>query len=267
MPVLASSGYNTASDVSARMRAILNDAEIPAGDVLTDFLSDGVTPNSVTFQYLNLGYERVQKELASVGVEVSLTEVWFIGLPIMPTIDPEARMVIDDTGCNILYPNGVGTAFANTPQLPVDLVLPLRLWERQTNTANYNGPPMRQPNGGLADLAQQQFLIDWEWKTDGLRFRGATQSQDVKMEYRKRLPQLAAPTDPVPIRDVTNAAAYFSSAAFAAGRGGLMAPGAKVEAMEEITLYKQDSARRRQRKQVRRQPYSGRGGRQQYPYI
>lgn len=262
MPVLGSSAYNTASDVSSRMRAILNDAEIPAGDVLTDFLSNGVTPNPVTFQYLNLGYERVQKELASVGIELSLAEVWFIGLPIMPTIDPEARMIIDDTGCNIIYPSGIGNVLSNTPQLPTDLVLPLDLWERQTATANFTGRPMRQPNGGLASLSQGCYLIDWEWKTDGLRFRGATQSQDVKMEYRKRLPQLAAPTDPVPIRDVTNAAAYFSSAAFAAGRGGMIAPGFKVEAMEEITLYKQDSARRRQRKQVRRQPYSGRNGRQ-----
>jgi hypothetical protein len=252
MPILASSGYNTAEDVLNRVRFIINDSEVAGGDVLTD-------TNPFTFSVLNTGYERVQKELASVGLEVSQVEVWIIGLPIMPITDPEGRMIIDDTGTNIIYPGGVGDIFSLTPQLPTDLVLPLKLWERQTGTTDFLNP-MVQPNTGLLDMTPQTFLYDWEWKTDGLRFRGATQSQDIKLLYRKKLPLLVAPTDPVPIRDVTNAAAYYAAAAFVSSRGGAVAPAFKQEAVEEIQLYKMDSARRRQRKQVRRRPYSGRGG-------
>jgi hypothetical protein len=259
-PVLASSAYNTAEDVLNRIRLILNDSEIAGGDVITD-----TAP--FTFELINAGFERVQIELASVGVETMMAEAWVIGLPVMPTLDPEARMIIDDTGTNIIYPNGVGNSFSMTPQLPTDLVLPVRLYERQSGTANFKGQPMKQPNGGLLDLMQQSFLIDWEWKSDGLRFRGATQSQDVKIEYEKHMQKIAATTDPVPIRGVTNAAAYYSAMVFTASRGGAILPEFKDQAASNIQLYKQISARRRQRKQVRRQPYSGRGGRQQSPIL
>ena len=254
MPILASSAYNVAEDVLARLRVILNDSEITGGDIITD-----TAPFS--FDLLNAAFERVQVELAKVGVETYTAEAWLLALPTMPTLDPEARLVVDDTGTNILYPSGVGNAFSLTPLLPVDLIAPLKLWERQAGTSN-SAAAMIQPNGGLLKQNQQQTLVDWEWKADGLRFRGATQSQDVKILYEKHLAKLAAPTDPVPIRGVVNAAAYFAAQIFAESRGGAIAPQAKLNATEEIFILKQLSVRRRQRKQVRRKPYSGRGGRQ-----
>jgi len=257
MPVLASSSYVTCEDVLNRMRVFADDSEVAGGDVLTD-----TAP--YTFSMVNSGFERVQIELARVGVETMQKESWLIGLPIMPIQDPEARMVVDDSGCNILYPNGSGDIFSNTPQLPTDLILPLRLWERQTGTTGYLGRPMQQPNDGLLDIAQQTYLIDWQWSEDGLRFRGATQSQDVKILYEKALPKLIAPTDPVPIRGVLNAAAYWAVKPFIESRGGMIAPAIKQAAMEEIVLLQQIAARRRQRKQVRRKPYSGIGSR---PYL
>lgn len=253
MPNLPSTAYQTAEDVLNLVRALLNDSEVPGGDVFTDTAA-------FTFPFLNAGYRRVQKELAKVGVEVSIASAWLIGLPTMPTIDPEGRMIVDDEGTHIVYPNGVGNNDYATPVLPTDLVVPLTLWERQNGTTNYP-EPMKQPNGGISTQTQQNFLGEWEWQTDELRFRGALQSEDVKLRYERELPALAAPTDPVPIRDVTNAAAYFTAVAFVASRGGAIAPQYQQSAMQEIFLVQQLSARRRQRKQVRRRPYSGRGGR------
>jgi hypothetical protein len=252
MPVLAASAYNTAEDVLNRLRVILNDSEVAGGDVITDSAP-------FTFVLLNGGFESIAYSLAIVGDETFNKESWLLSLPTMPTIDPEARMIVDDTGTTIIYPNGVGNSFANTPQLPVDLVVPLRLWERQTGTANFTGAPMRQPNGGLSQEVQSNFLVDWQWKSDGLYFRGALQSEDVKIEYLKRLPQLSAPTDPVPIRGVVNAAAYEAAKIFCASRGGAILPQFKAEADSEVYKLKQMTVRRKQRKQVRRQPYSGRG--------
>jgi hypothetical protein len=256
LPVPTTS-YNTCEDVLNRIRVLLNDSEVAGGDILTD-----TAP--FTFQVLNGAFERVQSELSSYGVETMTAEAWLIGLPIMATVDPEARMVIDDTGTNILYPSGIGNVFSLTPQLPVDLVLPLKLWERQTKTTSYP-VPMQQPNTGLFTMSQQSFLVDWEWKADGLRTRGALQSQDIKMLYEKHLPILAAPTDPVPIRGVVNAAAYHGARIVAQSRGGVIAPVFAQEAATEIFTIAQSSARRRQRKQVRRQPYSGRNRQRQGP--
>jgi len=251
MPVLSSSAYNTAEDVLNRLRVIVNDSEVAGGDILTDSAP-------FTFTLLNGGYERVQLELAKVGIETFIQDWWLIGLPIMPTVDPEARMVIDDSGCNIIYPNGAGDVFASAPQLPINLLLPLDLYERQTGSTD-EADKMEQPNNGLPSGSQQSFLMDWEWKADGIRTRGALQSQDVKIVGEANLPRLISPTDPVPIRGVLNAAAYFSAMIFAESRGGLISPQFKAHADEEIFLRIQISARRRQRKQVRRRPYSARG--------
>lgn len=254
MPVLASSAYYTCEYDLNLVRAILNDSEVEGGDVFTD---DAV----MTFDLLNAAYRRVQVELALSGVEVQKKTWWLIGLPSMPTLDPEARMIVSDIGCNILYPNGNGNIFSLVPQLPVDLVCPTKLWERQTNTSTFTAGPMKQRNGELLNTIQQCYLIDWQWQSEGLVFRGALQSQDVKIQGEKMLPQLAAPTDPVPIRGVSNAVAYYTAKAYAESVGGAISATVKQNAMEELEPLKMLSARRRQHKQVRRKPYSGRGGR------
>jgi hypothetical protein len=253
MPVLQTTTYNTAEDVLNRLRVIVNDSEVAGGDILTD-----TAP--FTFQLLNGGYEKVQIDLAVAGIETFTLDWWLIALPIMPTVDPEGRMVIDDSGCNILYPNGVGNVYAGVPQLPTNLVLPLVLAERQTGSTN-PAAEMNQPNGGIRSDAQQLFLLDWEWKADGIRTRGALQSQDLKITGEAQLPQLTVPTQLVPIRGVTNAVAYAAAVIFAESRGGIIAPEFKAHADEEIFRKLQTSARRRQHKQVRRRPFSGRGGR------
>jgi hypothetical protein len=253
MPVLASSAYNTAEDVLNRVRVIINDSEVAGGDILTD-----TAP--FTFTLLNGGYERVQLELAKAGIEVSITEWWLIGLPIVATIDPEARMVIDDSGCNIVFPNGTGDVFSMTPQLPVNLVLPLDLYERQTATT-CEARKMSQARSGLASCCQDLYLLEWEWQAEGIRTRGALQSQDLKIKGEQQLPQLVVPTDPVPIRGVINAAAYFAAMIFSESRGGSIAPIWKQHADEEIFLRLQVNARRRQRKPSRRRAYSHHGQR------
>lgn len=255
MPVLASSAFNTAEDVLTRVRTIINDSEVTGGDVLTD-----TAP--FTFDLLNAGYEQVQSELVTVGVEVALTEAWVLNLPALTSLDPEARLVLDDTGCNIIYPDPANDIIAVTPQLPVDLVQPMRIWERAHGTTNFVGDPMRQPNRGLTDAMQSSYLLEWEWKNDGLRFRGATQALDIKIEYEKNLPKLTAPTDPLPIRGVVNAAAFYAAEIFIASRGGAIVDWAGEKAEEDISRLKMSAARRRQHKQVRRRPYSG-GGRSQ----
>jgi hypothetical protein len=256
MPI-PTSAYNTCEDVLNRIRTIINDSEIQGGDVLTDTAV-------FTFYLLNGAFERVQLELARVGVETFIEYAWLIGLPSMPIVDPEGRMWVNDSGTSIFYPNGVGDVFSLIPQLPTDLIFPLKLWERQNGTQNF-AIPMQQPNTGLFNMDQQTYLVDWEWEQDKILFRGALQSQDVKIKYEKHLPLLAATTDPVPIRGVVNAAAYQGARIFAASRGGAILPEFKAQADYEISLLQQISARRRQRKQVRRMPYSGRDRERQSP--
>lgn len=257
MPVLSSSAYNTAEDVANRIRTIMNDSEIEGGDVLTD-------TSVFLFDAINSGFERVQAEIAAFGGETFTAEAWLLGLPSMPSVDPEGRLVIDDTGANIIYPNGVGNVYSSFPQLPPDLVIPLDCWERASGTTNFLGNPMGKPINGLLPLAQQNYLVDWEWKMDGIRTRGALQSIDLKILYERNLPKLVAVTDPVPIRGVTNAAAYHGVVLIAGMRAGQILLEFKNEAAREILLKARSSSRRRQRQQVRRKPYSGRSRRSSF---
>ncbi|SRR6266550_3616928 len=258
MPVLVTTAYGTCETVLLRARAILNDMEIQGGDVLTD-----VAPFSI--QFLQIAYESVQRQLAIVGVEVNVSYAWLLAIPTMPINDPEGRLIIDDSGTHIVYPNGANGSNFALPQLPVDLVVPLKLWERQTNTVNNPGL-MAHPPGGLRTMGQQTFLVDWEWVGDKLEFRGALQSQDVKIKYEKQLAPIVSVNDPVPIRGVLNAAAYETAAAFAASRGSTLAAGYDKVGQSEIHALQQLSVRQRQRGHHRRQPYSGSGGRN-YPVL
>jgi len=79
---IPTSSYSTCEDVLTRLRTFVNDSEIPGGDVITD-------TNFISFQLLNGAFERVQLELARVGVETMTSEAWLIGLPFMPFVDPE----------------------------------------------------------------------------------------------------------------------------------------------------------------------------------
>lgn len=250
MPVVNTSSYQNVEAVLNRLRTMLNDSEIQGGDVITD-----VAP--FTFQLIQGGFERVQIELAQVGVETMQKYWWVLAIPQAPTADPECRVTVDDAGTEITYPGGIGNAFFLSPQLPPDLVIPMKLWERQNGTTNFVND-MKQPNTGLTNISQQAFLVDWEWTGDQLMFRGALQTQDIKIKGEKQLPTLVAVTDPVPIRGVVNAAAYQAARIFVESRGGIIAPQFAQDADKELELLKGISARRRQFKQVRRRPYSGR---------
>jgi hypothetical protein len=230
------------------------DAQIPQGDILTD-------DAPFTFPFLNASYRTIQMELANNGAETYSTTAWIIGIPAVTIIDPEARLYINDQGCQIVYPGGgAGTATFLSPQLPTDLLVPTTLWERQTQTTN-PARHMGQAKGDFSPCAQRAFLCDWMWETDSLVFRGANQVQDVKMRYEKHLPLLTDPSGTVPIRGVDNAAAYEVAKLYTGSRGGTVAPWAAELGTEEISKLAVQTARRQQHTSHRRQPYSGRGSR------
>jgi len=258
MPVLPSTAYNTVEAVLLRARAMLNDMEIQGGDVLTD-----TAP--FTMQFVSIAYEMIQRRMATVGVETNIDYFWLLNLPTVPTQDPEARLIISDSGTSVTFPSGAGGFSQAQPSLPTNLVVPKKLWERQNGTVNYPSP-MKERIGGLNTMVQQTFLVDWEWVADTLQFRGALQGQDVKIKFEKALQPVVTVNDPVPIRGVTNAAAFYLVEAFLASRGEPMVAQMDAIAIDELKQLKNSSVRRRQRIKHRRRPYRGFGGRQ-YPVL
>jgi hypothetical protein len=238
-------GYPTAEEVLNRARALINDARIAGGEVLTDNVP-------ASFQYLNSAYERVQHELAAAGIETFEKEAIMTNVPAVVSQDASVQVSITFTGTNN------GTTTSPSPVLPADLLVPLRLWERQNGSSEVF-VPMVQPKDGLRSAVQSSRLQVWEWRQDGIYLIGSTQANDIRIRYEAELSDLAATSDAAGILGAKSALAYAVAFEFAVAHG---AQGAAsdfqqlyADALERMKLR---SSRRQQHTPHRRRPYSWR---------
>lgn len=259
MPVVVTTAYGVVEDILLDARAIVNDMAVQGGDVLTDD-----APFSI--QYVNLAYRRIQSYLAQYGVETYATYQWLLGIPPNLTGDCESRVMLSDSGTQIITPSGQGESSFATPVLPDDLVAPLRLRERLSGCTT-RACWMTRPNDGLTSGGywgtqfsnSSCFLRYWDWLDDTLWFYGCTQSVDIELKYEKHLPILSSVTDTVPIRGVDNAAAQYVAYLFSKARGASVADSFGEQGQAELDLLVNRTVRARQRIKVRRRPFRGGG--------
>src|SRR5258708_4354704 len=195
MPVVGSSAYNTAGQITAIIRSLLNDA---SGNLFTDGL---------LMPYVNSAYRKVQRALAAAGQETFLVDDVLLVVPAVSAVDPSLQVVIDDS-----------TAPPN--QLPTDLLTPMEIWERANGSSNdFVRMVDVTSSGGLPAIGQGMTLGIWEWRQDGLYFLGATQDTQIRLRYQKSYPDFTDATSPVLIRNSQEALAYAAAAMAGAARG------------------------------------------------
>jgi hypothetical protein len=230
------SAYNTAAQITALVRSLLNDA---AGNLFTD---------AVLLPYLNSAYRKVQRALENVQSGSQLSDDALIVVPAIPVVDPSARVAITDAGTP---PN----------QLPTDLLVPLRLWERANGSSSgFSEMADLTNHGGLPSEPQTPALRFWEWRADGIYLLGATEDVQVRLRYRKAYPDLASGSSPVLIRNAQEALAFFTAALASAARGAPQAvhwDQAGADALEDLVAR---TTQREQRTSRRRRPYPSRAG-------
>src|SRR5712692_12048981 len=141
MPVIQSSGYGTASGVLGLVRSLLYDAAVAAGDVFTDV---------VLIPFLNTAYHQLQFELANHGVETFIKDNVVLTVPAVTAGDPSTQVVLNDTHNQM-------TTVSPTPQIPTDLLVPTRIWERTTGSSE-SFIPLVQRKDGLPSENQQLRL-------------------------------------------------------------------------------------------------------------
>ena len=110
-------------------------------------------------------------------------------------------------------------ATAPPNQLPPDLLVPVKLWER-ANLSSDDFIEMTDltDHDGLPSEPQGQALRFWEWRADGLYFLGATQDTQIRLRYQTSFPDLVDATSPVLIRNAQEAP-YAAAAMAGAARG------------------------------------------------
>jgi len=236
MPVVGSSAYNTAGQITALARSLLNDV---SGALFTD---------SVLLPYVNAAYRKAQRALANVGAGAFITDNVTFVVTAVTAADPSVQVSITD-------------ATAPPNQLPTDLLFPVKLWERPNGSSDdFIEMTDLTLHGGLPSRPQGLILSVWEWRADGIYFLGATQDTQVRMRYQKALPDLSDATSPVLIRNAQEALAYAATAMAALARGSPLAEtwdSAASDALEDLVA----SATRREQQSVRRRrPFSSRSG-------
>ena len=247
MPGVGTTPYDSAEYVLQIMRSLGNDAiQSLSGNLLSD-------NQPYVVPMLNSGYRHLQRKLVTRGFQALKKTMQMLNVLAVGLLDPGVQVSISYTG----YFDGVQNHA--TPTLPADLLMPLRLWERQSATKQIF-QPMFIARDGLPTRPQSIWLRDWVWQNDQIQMCGATQSNDLQIMYAAFLPDLVL--TPVPsnvlILRAENALSYYTLAKWAEARGSALTAdlfGRGDECLRDILateqLYKQ-------RGNNRRQPYSRR---------
>jgi hypothetical protein len=236
MPIVGSSAYNTAGQITSLVRSLLNDAQ---GNLFTD---------AVLLPYVNSAYRKLQRALGNAGGGGFLTDNVTLLVPAVTTPDPSLQVSITDS-----------TAPPN--QLPTDLLLPEKIWERPNgSTQDFVEMVDLSQHGGLPSRVQNVILSVWEWRADGIYFLGATQDTQIRLRYLKAYPDLTDATSPVLVRNAQEAIAYATAALAGWARGSPLAEKwdeAASDALEDLVAA---AVRREQQSARRRRPFSARSG-------
>ena len=236
MPVVGSSAYNTAGQITSLVRSLLNDAQ---GNLFTD---------AVLLPYANSAYRKVQRALGNSGAGGFISDDALLVVTAVAAQDSSLQVSITD-------------ATAPPNQLPTDLLVPVKLWERANGSSDDFAEMVDLArHGGLPSRVQDIVLGVWEWRADGLYFLGATQDTQIRLRYLKAYPDLSDATSPVLIRNAQEAIAYATAALAGWARGSPLAEKwdeAASDALEDLIVQ---AVRREQQSSRRRRPFSSRSG-------
>lgn len=236
MPVNPSTAYNTFAQILTLIQALLNDA---AGNYFT---------STVILPYANSAYRKVQRALENVSAASFITDDVLVVVSAVAQTDPSAQVSITD-------------ATASPNQLPPDLLVPMKLWERANNSGDdFVEMTDMTDRGGLPSEPQGQMLRFWEWRTDGLYFIGATQDMQIRLRYRKAYPDLSDGTSAILIRNAQEPIAYLAAAMAGAARGSPLAEKYDAAGMDALEDLVNRAVQQMQRGARRRRPYSSRAG-------
>src|SRR5260370_22030921 len=176
--------YPIADEVMQPARAIVNDMlRDTAGRILTNS-----APFSVVF--MNSAIRKTQRYFANNGLTNYIKDnVILPSMTAVATTDPSVQVFVSKDG----YFDGV--QLHASPVLPVDLILPLAVWERTSGLGASFTPTLPTNDDGLPSRVPGQTLDVFEWRNDALNFLGATSPTDLRLRYEASIPPIGKGVD------------------------------------------------------------------------
>jgi hypothetical protein len=265
VPAVQTQAYFTIEDVFTLCRVHLNDS-FPG---LTDTPGEGlnfIDTAPFVLPILNDAIAEYVRQMHNNGVDILTKEVFLYAIP--QVNGPLGQGVPDPTIQQNLSFNGFFDGALNyaTPALPIDCLVPLKMWTR-TNGTGLTFQKFTECQDGLKSRYQDFTLGEWDWRGDAIFWNGSLGVMDLRLRYLGTVqffPSTTPPAQfnqtPVPLRDALTALAYLCAEKFAASRvqaGGtadLMAKAAKA-----IADVVNRQVRARQHRVHYRQPYGESG--------
>src|SRR5260370_21074120 len=161
MPVVGSSAYNTAGQNTALVRSLLNDSQ---GNLFTD---------TVLLPYANSAYRKLQRALGNAGGGGFIQDDALLVVTAVTQTDTSLQVAITD-------------ATAPPNQLPTDLLVPLKIWERRNgSTDGFLEMVDLTRHGGFPPRPQDRALRLWGLPAHGLYFLGPPCGNPIHAPYVK----------------------------------------------------------------------------------
>lgn len=252
MPIIPSSAYVSLESVLLLIRAIANDMIYSqAGEIFTDSAN-------FAFVLMNDSLEWFQNEVNNHGVESFVKETFLLnvtpaaflnldtGAP--APLDPGQQINISDTG---FFDGSISHL---TPQVPTDLLVPLRMWERQNGSLE-NWVDMIERPGGLPPVTPGSRLRIWEWRQDAIYMPGSIQTNDIRLRYTGSHATFVTTMDTLYFRGAVGAIAYKTASTYLASKNPQASQAAMAEAELRVNQICTRSARMKQRAPISRISY------------
>lgn len=246
--------YDTVYNVLSTARTRLNDTLPTLWPVGGKLLENSQVQ---TQQMFNTAWRRLQEFLANLGYTRLTQEAVIYQVPAVYGSDPAIQTYIN------WFNFFDGANLYDQPVLPPDLIIPKRIWERQTGNAS-GFAEMGMMLDGLPTWNKQARNLCWEWRADGIYMPGSQASMDLRIRYAAYLPDFndigTSPwfQQPVPIMRCLDSLSFYVCAEVFEARGTEDANPfmAKAEAAAKLIMNRDVSLN--QRVNVRRRPRSGR---------
>lgn len=255
MPTLIAGNntYPSLETVSGLVRSLVNDDQAGATGTVGEgqIFVDNPLLSPAMQQFLNSALRWLYRGLRNVGDPTLIADNYIVeGL--LPFIGPYGQAVpAPETQVSIGF-NGYfnGQTVNASQKLPVNLLVPLHLWERGNGSEDIF-QPMNEAQGGLSPSTQVDSFGKWEWRGDAIWFPGALITRDVRIRYQMSLPTYYGPeidfsTTYVPIMDSEEALAFRIAAMYARRLGSPLATEMMADADKERNELRNIQVRRAQ---------------------
>jgi hypothetical protein len=258
--------YPSLEEIANYVRALINDSQAGAtgtpgeGQIFTDnpAISPFVQP------MINASIREVYRELRNIGAPTLIRDNVIVS-GLTPINGPNGLGQADPAVQVFLSYGGYfdGQTINSALLLPGDMLFPVRVWERQTDSNN-TFTPMHQPQFGLPSRPQASAFGEWEWREDKVWMIGSTQIRDLRFRYYCSLPQFFSATLDfastfVPVLDSGDAIALKTATKYARMLGSPGLPDLIGEAKEQMFQLKNQYTRRAQSVDYHRVPFGSYG--------